>query len=105
MERSSLISSRYTIRVTDITGANTVSRVLARVYDVADPDYVKEQYLNLNFDHEYEAQIDLAGHRKEDIVIYVYAEDTDFRYHFAGSTEIKKTDSVSALTSLFRSGI
>ncbi|MDY4808862.1 MAG: sulfatase-like hydrolase/transferase [Bulleidia sp.] len=105
VEKSSLISSRYTIRVTDITGANTVSRVLARVYDVADPDYVKEQYLNLNFDHEYEAQIDLAGHRKEDIVIYVYAEDTDFRYHFAGSTEIKKTGSVSALTSLFRSGI
>lgn len=96
VEKSSLFSSRYTIKVTDITGANTVSRVLARIYDVNDPSFVKEQYLNLNFDHEYETQIDLKGHRKEDIVLYVYVEDTDFRYHFAGSSTIRQQKASSS---------
>ena len=101
VEKSSLLSSRYTVKVTDITGANTVSRVLARIYDVNDPSFVKEQYLNLNFDHEYEAQIDLSDHRKEDMMIYIYVEDTDFRYHYAGNTAIIQQTPVSALVSLF----
>ena len=96
MEKNSLFSSRYTVKVTDITGANTVSRVLVRIYDTSDSSYVQEQYMNLNFDHEYETQIDLKGHRKEDIVLYVYVEDTDFRYHFAGNSTIRQQNESSS---------
>lgn len=82
VEKSSFLSSsKYTLKVTDITGANTVSRVLARVYDESDPEYMKETYLNLNFDHEYEAEIDISGHKKENIRIVIYAEDTGYMYH------------------------
>ena len=52
--------------------------------------------MNLNFDHEYETQIDLKGHRKEDIVLYVYVEDTDFRYHFAGNSTIRQQNESSS---------
>ena len=96
VEKNSLFSSRYTVKVTDITGANTVSRVLVRIYDTSDSSYVQEQYMNLNFDHEYETQIDLKGHRKEDIVLYVYVEDTDFRYHFAGNSTIRQQNESSS---------
>ena len=88
VEKASIFAQKYSLKVTDLKGVYTVSRVLARIYDVSDPSFVKEQYLNLNFDHEFEAEIDLTDHRKEDIIISIYVEDTDFRYHEAGYTTI-----------------
>lgn len=82
LQKLSFFSSDINIKVTEVEGANAVSRVLARIYDVTDPDYVNEQYLNLNFDHEYEADITLDGHKRENLVIQVYVEDTNYRYHY-----------------------
>ncbi|MGM9941394.1 MAG: sulfatase-like hydrolase/transferase [Bulleidia sp.] len=82
LQKISFFTSDINIKVTNVEGANAVSRILARIYDRTDPDYVKEQYLNLNFDHEYEADITMDGHRRENLMIQIYVEDTDFAYHY-----------------------
>ena len=113
-EQVSFLNKNIEVSVSDISGANTVSRVLARVYDTTDPDYENEIYLNLdlNLDKKnkkqislngkkktitqnvsettYKAEIPIDGHKQQNLVIRLYVEDTGFAFHYLGT--VKNTD-------------
>ena len=110
-EQVSFLNKNIEVSVSDISGANTVSRVLARVYDTTDPDYENEIYLNLdlNLDKKnkkqislngkkktitenvsettYKAEIPIDGHKQQNLVIRLYVEDTGFAFHYLGTVK------------------
>lgn len=107
----SLLKKNLELSVADITGANSVYRVLARIYDTTDSSFVKEQFLNLdlniNTDNKktirlngkdetitenksetiYKAEFDMTGHKKSNIVVKFYVEDSGFTYHYLGTVD------------------
>lgn len=109
--QKSVLKKNLELSVADISGANSVYRVLARIYDTSDPDFVKEQYLNLdlniNTDNKktirlngkketitqntsetvYKTEFDMTGHNRDDIVVEFYVEDSGFVYHYLGTED------------------
>ena len=103
-EQVSFLNKNIEVSVSDISGANTVSRVLARVYDTTDPDYENEIYLNLDLNQislngkkktitqnvsetTYKAEIPIDGHKQQNLVIRLYVEDTGFAFHYLGTVK------------------
>lgn len=114
VSQKSVLNKNLELSVADISGANSVYRVLARVYDTDDPDFVQEQYLNLdlniNTDNKktislngkketitqntsetvYKAEFDMAGHSKNNIVVDFYVEDSGFNWYYLGTVDNSK---------------